>query len=64
MIVLTEKEVRALTGKTYHKAQARALDSMGIFYRLRPDGSLAVLRVHVENPAPPDRLPPEPVLQP
>jgi Domain of unknown function (DUF4224) len=66
MIVLSEQELVELTEKTRPSAQARVLDFMGIFYRPRPDGSLAVLRIHVETPAEyPAKLGrPEPVLQP
>jgi hypothetical protein len=66
MIVLSEQELVALTKKTRPSAQARVLDFMGIRYQPRPDGSIAVLRIHVETPEPAGArlLPPEPVLQP
>jgi hypothetical protein len=47
-MLLAASELRELTGKARSDAQRRALDRMGILYRLRPDGTLAVLRVHVE----------------
>jgi hypothetical protein len=40
--------IQLLTGKTQHTAQARVLRFMGIEFRRRPDGSLAVLRSHAE----------------
>ncbi|NMF99549.1 DUF4224 domain-containing protein [Aromatoleum toluolicum] len=45
---LNAQEVRDLTGRQRVTAQAKALDSMGIPYRRRPDGTLAVLRTAVE----------------
>ena len=48
MIVLSEDDVVELTGKRRTSAQARVLDFMGIPYRPRPNGSLVVLRIHVE----------------
>lgn len=48
--VLTPQELETLTGKRRPSAQSRALDFMGVFYRKRPDGSLAVLASHVEAP--------------
>jgi hypothetical protein len=67
MIVLSEQELIDLTEKTRPSAQARVLDFMGIQYRPRPDGSLAVLRIHVEVIGPSlsgARLAREPELQP
>lgn len=46
-LALTPDELVEVTGRTRHKAQAEALTAMGIPYRLRPDGSPLVLRVHV-----------------
>ena len=66
MIVLSEQELVDLTKKTRPSAQARVLDFMDIPYRPRPDGSLAVMRIHVETPA--EQIVklgrPEPVLHP
>lgn len=67
MLVLSQQELIELTGKVRPSAQARALDFMDIPHRPRPDGSLAVLRIHVEtSEGRPSgaRLPPEPQLQP
>lgn len=48
MLVLSELDVRELTGKTRPSAQVRALQVMGIPYVRRPDGSLAVHRANVD----------------
>ena len=42
-------ELCELTGKQRASAQARELEAMGITYRRRRDGSIAVLRVHAEH---------------
>lgn len=47
-ICLSEEEVRELTGKRHRRAQAEELHRLGIPCRPRSDGSLIVLRVHVE----------------
>ena len=46
---LTDDELRDLTGKARPSAQVRVLRAMGIEHRVRPDGSLAVSRSHVEG---------------
>lgn len=46
---LDSEEVHDLTDKVQRAAQARVLRAMGIEHKPRPDGSLAVLRSHVEN---------------
>lgn len=46
---LTGDEVRALTKRVQYSAQVRVLRAMGIEHRMRPDGSLAVLRAHIEQ---------------
>lgn len=50
-MILTPDELSALTGRQKAKAQARELDHMGIPYRPRRDGTLAVLRIHVDTAA-------------
>jgi hypothetical protein len=45
---LTNEEVVQLTGRKRHPAQVRALRGMGIEHRVRPDGSVAVLRALVD----------------
>lgn len=47
-LCLNAEEVAELTGKQRCGAQARALTAMGIPFRTRPDGSIVVLRIHVE----------------
>lgn len=49
MMFLTKAELEALTGKQRRDTQARVLRFMGIEHKIRPDGSLAVLRAHVEQ---------------
>lgn len=46
---LDRDEVVELTHRTRRDAQVRALRFMGIEHRVRPDGSVAVLRSHVEQ---------------
>lgn len=46
-LTLSHDELVDLTGRRRFTYQAKALTEMGIPYRLRPDGSPAVLRVHV-----------------
>ena len=48
-IVLDNEELTSLTHRTRSSAQIRALKYMGIDYRVRPDGTVAVLRTHVEQ---------------
>lgn len=68
MIVLSPQDLVDYTTKERPSAQARVLDHMGIPYKPRPDGSLAVLWIHIEGlvgvPRPGARLAAEPVLQP
>ncbi|WP_150588156.1 DUF4224 domain-containing protein [Pandoraea eparura] len=45
---LSSDEVHELTGRRQHAAQVRTLRTMGIEHRVRPDGSVVVLRAHVE----------------
>lgn len=46
---LTEDDLTELTSKRQNAARIRVLNSMGIQHKMRPDGSLAVLRAHVER---------------
>jgi hypothetical protein len=46
---LTSDEVHDLTDRIQRAAQKKVLRSMGIEFRERPDGSVAVLRAHVEK---------------
>lgn len=46
---LTPEELQQLTNRRRRDAQLLALRSMGIQHRRRPDGSVAVLKAHVEQ---------------
>ncbi len=48
-IVLTKDEVEALTGRHRKDAQIKALRFMGIEHRVRPDGTVAVLKAHIDQ---------------
>jgi hypothetical protein len=48
-VFLTATELEELTHRKYGAWQARVLDSMGIRYRRRLDGTLAVLWSDVEG---------------
>lgn len=48
-MILSEAEIREITGRIQRGAQARALAGMGIESKARPDGSLVVLRAHAER---------------
>jgi hypothetical protein len=45
----TEEELEELTCKKRHSSQRRVLNAMGISHIVRPDGSIAVMRAHVER---------------
>jgi hypothetical protein len=47
-MLLTAEELHELTLKRRGTSQAEVLRALGIAYRIRPDGSLAVLRVVAE----------------
>lgn len=46
---LTKEEIQALTNKKRLSSQIAILKSLGIVYKLRPDGSPVVLKAHVEQ---------------
>lgn len=48
MIVLTKDELRELTQRNRRDAQVCVLRHMGIEHRIRPDGTVVVLRAHVD----------------
>jgi hypothetical protein len=48
-IVLSPQELEAYTLKSTPGRQRRVLEHIGVSFRVRPDGSLIVLRVHVEH---------------
>ena len=47
-VCLSQAELEELTGYPRPSAQARELDHLGIPYQRRRNGSLIVLRAHVE----------------
>lgn len=44
---LDHEEIHGLTNKKRRDAQAQALRAMSIDHRIRPDGSIAILRAHI-----------------
>lgn len=46
---LSSDEIYSMTERVQRRAQAKMLRSMGVEFRQRADGSLAVLRRHVEK---------------
>jgi hypothetical protein len=59
---LSDDELTSLTGAKRRDARVRALRAMGIEHRVRPDGTVIVLRSHVEQllgGAPSNRVTPE-----
>ena len=48
LMFLTGEEIRAASGRAQRQAQQKALTAMGIIFKVRADGSLLVLRSHIE----------------
>jgi hypothetical protein len=46
---LTAEELTELTNRIHRRAQRTVLNFMGIEHKVRPDGSVLVLRSHVEK---------------
>jgi len=46
---LDDDELRSMTHRVQRAAQAKMLRSMGIAFKQRADGTLAVMRAHVEK---------------
>jgi hypothetical protein len=46
---LDDDELKSMTKRVQRAAQAKMLRSMGIAFKHRADGTLAVLRAHVEK---------------
>lgn len=44
---LAPEEIKDLTDKSRRPSQVKVLNSMGIQHRVRPDGSVAILRAHI-----------------
>lgn len=47
---LDPDEVKDLTDKTRRPSQVKVLNAMGIEHKVRPDGSVAILRAHTLLP--------------
>jgi len=48
-MILSDVELRDLTKRRQRDSQVRALRFMGIAHKVRPDGSVVVLKAHVEQ---------------
>lgn len=48
-VFLDTEELEELTNKQRYTAQRKVLNALGITHKTRPDGSLLVLRSHVEK---------------
>lgn len=48
-MILSDVELKGLTGRRQKACQIQALRFMGIEHRVRPDGSVVVLKAHVEQ---------------
>lgn len=46
---LSKEELQALTNRVQYATQVRTLSGMGIQHCVRPDGSVAVMRGHIET---------------
>jgi hypothetical protein len=46
---LDQEEIKSLTNSTRRDAQTKALRAMGIEHKVRPDGSVAILRDHINK---------------
>ncbi|CAD6548811.1 hypothetical protein LMG28727_04895 [Paraburkholderia kirstenboschensis] len=46
---LTDDDLTELTSKRRNSLRIHALNSMGVQHKIRPDGSIVVLRAHVER---------------
>lgn len=46
-IFLDRKEIQSLTQRSIRPAQVKVLKAMGIEHKVRPDGSVVVLRDHI-----------------
>ncbi|MBM3114573.1 DUF4224 domain-containing protein [Jeongeupia naejangsanensis] len=46
---LSQSEIRELTNCTQRRTQITALNTLGIEHRIRPDGSVLILRKHIER---------------
>lgn len=46
---LEQEEVEQLTNKIRRHSQVKVLRAMGIEHKVRPDGTVAILRTHIEK---------------
>lgn len=46
---LEPEEIKALTHRSRSHAQVKVLNAMGIEHKVRPDGSVAILRAHIHK---------------
>lgn len=46
---LDDEDLTELTRKRQNAARIRVLNAMGVQHKIRPDGTIAVLRAHVER---------------
>lgn len=46
---LSADEISSMTGRVQRAAQVKVLRFMGVEHRVRPDGTIAVMRAHVEK---------------
>lgn len=53
MLCLSRDELIEVTNRKYFTAQRKALNAMGIEFKIRPDGSLMVKRSDYDTPARP-----------
>ena len=44
---LSAEEIQVLTDRKVRPAQVKVLKAMGIEHKVRPDGSVAILRAHI-----------------
>jgi hypothetical protein len=64
-VFLSDDEIAALTQKKRHSTQQKILNALGVSHKVRPNGTLVVLRSHVEkllggNVSAPAKKEPEP----
>lgn len=48
-IFLEQAEIQNLTNRARRHAQAKVLRAMGVEHKVRPDGSVVVLRAHIHK---------------
>jgi hypothetical protein len=48
-VFLSDEEIEQLTEKKRHSTQQKILNALGISHKVRPNGTLVVLRSHVEK---------------